>query len=278
MLRCEGRHWQHYNPTLVKRANAVLQYINEAERDGLYNIIPIIIALGEPPQAIRASIGRGAWRLVANNSATRNVLLMNASLRSSRLGGTGRFTSLLDVPSGVMRAIHDAGEIEFIAARITPKKRVQEFRQTLHLVMDTKDMLPRDEFNPNWSYARMRYEHERATKEIMRRKYSPKPFAADWAFEDGGYTAALLTSKADIATEGATQHHCVASYAHMASKGEYAVFKIEGKERATAGVVKGRVQQIYGACNAEVSDDCKAFAHKLAVNYASATRSISQAA
>jgi hypothetical protein len=78
----------------------------------------------------------------------------------------------------------------------------------------------------------------------------------------------LLVSQADIATEGATQHHCVASYARWAAMGKYAVFRIDGKERATAGVVGHVVDQVYGACNAQVSDECRAFASKVAARYA----------
>lgn len=273
MLRFDGKHWRHYDSELVALANTVLPYINEAERDGLYNLIPVILTHGASPQDIRARIGRGAWRRVANNSVSRNLLIMHATRRRKEEARAASFVSLLEMPSGVMPGIMrletgGIGNDEIIAARITPLKRPREFRQTIDLVRDTRRMMLPDEFNPQRGFARMRREHELATKAIMERRYSSKVFAEDWSFEDEGFLATLLTSQASIATEGAVQHHCVASYARSAAMREYAVFRIEGKERATAGVRDGRVDQVYGACNAQVSDECRAFANKLAANYA----------
>ncbi len=268
MLRYDGKHWQHYDSSLVALANATLPYVNEAERDGLYHLIPAILAHGASPQDIRAKIGRGAWRRVANNSVSRNILIMRAALRFKEETRTAGFLRLLDLPSGVIPAIRgEVGDDEAIAAKITPRKRWREFQQTLDLVSDTRRMMLPDEFNPQWGYARMRREHEAATKAIMQRRYSDKAFAPDWSFEEAGFSASLLTSQASIATEGAVQRHCVASYARSSAMLEYAVFRIEGKERATAGIRDGRVEQVYGSCNAPVSDECRAFAAKLAANY-----------
>lgn len=265
MLRYDGRHWKHHNSSLVAMANAVLSYINEAERDNLYHLIPIILIHGASPQEIRAKIGRGAWRRVANNSVSRNLLIMNATMRCRDWERSEVFSKLLDMPSGVMRGIRgEVGENEIIAARITPLKRPREFQQTLDTVSDTRRMLLPDEFNPQWSLARMRREHEAATKAIMQQRYSDKTFALDWTFEKNGFSATLLTSQAAVATEGAIQHHCVAGYARDCAMGTYAVFRIDGKERATAGVRDGRVEQVYGACNVPVSDACKAFASEVA--------------
>lgn len=265
MLRYEGKQWHRYDSTLVQQAHGVLPYINEAERDGLLNLVPVIIAHEAPPQVIRSTIGRGAWRRAANNSVTRNVLIMNALRRCGTKNRSENFIRLLEFPSGVMRGVVAATDDEMIAARITPRKRPQEFQHTLHLIRDTRRMV--DDFNPQWGYRRMREEHERATRDLLLKRHSDKKFTDDWAYAEKGYTATLLTSKADIATEGAVQHHCVASYAGYAAKGDYAVFRIEGKERATAGIRTGLVDQVYGACNARVSDDCVTFARKVATRY-----------
>lgn len=273
MLRHEGNHWQKYDAALVALANANLPYVNEAERDSLYHLIPAILHFSASPQEIRAKIGRGAWRRVATNSLTRNLLIMRAASRGHRKDKDDAFIRLLDIPSGVLPTIMSgADEDETVAARITPRRRRPEFLQTLHIVRDTRRMMMPAEFNPNWGLARMRREHELATKAIMQRNYSAKTFAPDWRFEDGGFSAELLTSQLDIATEGATQHHCVASYARTAAKGDYVVFRIDGKERATAGIRGRRVDQVYGACNTTVSDECKVFAQKVATRYAAASR------
>jgi len=272
MLRYEGRHWQKYDAELVALANANLPHVNTAERDGLYNLIPAILHYSTSPQEIRAKIGRGAWRRIATNSVTRNLLLMRAARRSPSAARDEAFIRLLDIPSGVLPAIRGGGtEDESVAAHLTPRKRVAEFENTLNIVYDTRRMMG-DDFNPEWGLARMRREHELATKMVMQRRYSTKAFAPSWQFAEEGFSAELLTSQADIATEGAMQHHCVASYANNASRGQYAVFRIDGKERATAGIIGGRVDQVYGACNSQVSEECKAFARKVASKYAAATQ------
>ena len=275
MLRYEGMHWQKYDASLVALANANLPYVNEAERDDLYHLIPAILFFGASPQGVRAKIGRGAWRRVATNSISRNLLIMRAARRLGVRDGEQAFIRLLDIPSGVLPSIMSgADEDEAIAARITPRKRKIEFLQTLHVVRDTRRMMTPAEFNSQWGWARMQREHELATKAIMQRKYSAKAFAPAWRFEEDGFWAELLTSQLDIATEGATQHHCVASYARTAAMGEYAVFRIDGKERATAGICGRSVDQVYGACNAPVSDECKAFSQRVAARYATAVSAV----
>lgn len=271
MLRHEGRHWKQYNDDLVFGANEALPYVNEAERDGLLHLIPIIITFGEPPQKIKRRVGQGVWRRAAANSLTRNCLLMNAvRRRRAEMELDDAFARLLEVPSGVIRAIQLGDEEEFIAARLTHKKRIEDYTETLHLVRDTMRMLGR-QFNPNWSLTRVIIEHNAAVRESYSRKYSNKRFADECLIERAGFTARLLTSKLEIATEGATQHHCVGSYAGMAAGGSYAVFQIDGKERATAGLQsnKGtwRVDQVYAACNRTVSQECMDFARFVASQY-----------
>lgn len=271
MLRRDGSHWRDYNGELVWRANSALPYVNEAERDVLFNIVPVIVTFAKSPQEIRRLIGRGAWRRVANNSVTRNCRIMQAMERMRRTedgpADPAAFLRLLEFPSGVMRGVYVADDDEVIAARITPRKTAIEFQQTVHLVRDTRRMLGRA-FNPSWGFARVEREHHTATREIMRGKFSDRRFADDWTFDADGFAAELLTSQLDIATEGAAQHHCVASYARQAANGGYAVFRIEGKERATAGLRGGRIDQVYGACNNPISDECRAFVYRMAEEYA----------
>lgn len=270
MLRREGSRWYVYDNDLVWRANQVLPHIRQAERDGLHNLIPAIVVFGDSPQAIRKRIGQGAWRRIANNSVTRNARIMRTTARVSDRGeiNATRFLRLLDFPSGVLNGIWTTDEDERIAARITPVKRAIQFRQTVDLVRDTRRMLGTN-FNPAWQYQRMSREHDAAVREMMSRRYSPKRFAPDWSFEADGYQATLLISKLEIATEGEAQRHCAASYAHTAAQGRYALFRIEGKERATAGIVPetGKLDQVYGAFNSQVSEECRRFAFALAREY-----------
>lgn len=278
LLRMEGRHWRRYHNGLVEAANSALPYVNEAERDGLYHLIPAIVVFGFSPQTIRRLVGRGAWRRYARNSITRNKHIMHAATRMPTKNNNdlvGLFSRLLEVPSGVLRGIYGADEDEMVAARITPRKTPIEFQQTVHLVRDTRRMLG-EQFNSAWGLHRMKEEHDGAARELHRQHYSDRRFADDWVYSRDGYSATLLTSALEIATEGSAQHHCVAGYATYAVKGRYAVFVIDGKERATAGLmVTGRtasVDQVYGACNSPVSPECSEFALRLASEYSASLR------
>lgn len=262
MLRREGRLWKQYDNDLVYRANLALPYVNEAERDQLFHLIPLIVAFGASPQNIKRRVGQGAWRRAAANSLSRNCRIMNA-LDRMRPGKVleDAFVTLLDFPSGVLRGVCGE-ENEPIAARITHKKTAADFQATVHLVRDTRRMMGAG-FNPDWSLTRMVIEHNRAVRESHRRQYSDKAFASAWSVERNGFTATLLTSELDIATEGATQHHCVGIYARQAAHGQYAVLALDGKERATAGLRATKqgwhVDQVYAACNAAVSPECLTF-------------------
>jgi len=276
MLRHEGKHWKQYNDDLVFGANEALPYIKEAESDGLLHLVPAIVTFGESPHTIKRRIGQGNWRRVAANSTTRNRLLMNAVRR--RKPGVDldeTFARLLDVPSGVMRCINLCEDDEFVAARLTHRLQLPEFMETLHLVRDTMRMLGAG-FNPEWSRNRMVEEHNAEVRERNTRTYSPKPFADEWRIEHRGFIATLLNSKLEGVTEGSIQHHCVGSYASLAKSGSYAVFRVEGKERATVGLQAlqdlWRVDQVYAACNRPVSAECMEFARYVATQYPSRAR------
>jgi hypothetical protein len=147
------------------------------------------------------------------------------------------------------------------SAKVAP--RIKDFVQTLDTVRDTMRMAERAgvEVNLNWSYRRWNEEHDRLSWDVARKGYSEKKFAEHLSFTLQGYTFTLLTSQADISAEGMQMRHCVASYASMASLGTYAVFKIDGKERATLGltVVNGEaiLQQCYGPRNQPISSELR---------------------
>lgn len=266
MLRLTGKGWRWYNNDLVVQANQCLEYINEAEVDGLYHLIPAIVVFQAPPSSIRKLLGRATWKRIAHNSMTRNARLMRTAWITPDDDKYGdRFVRLLDFPSGVLNAVHGVEyENESIAARISPRKTPFAFQQTVHIVRDARRMLG-NAFNPDWGLARITHEHDLAAREHRRKRFSDAPFADAWSYEAGGYAATLLTNALEIAVEGDTQHHCVSSYASMAASGDYAVLRIEGAERATAGYRKHnkgwRLDQVYAACNAPVTNACTAFAN-----------------
>lgn len=266
MLRMGRKFWRYYNNDLVAQAGESLLHIRQAEADGLLQLVPAIVVFKASPASIRRQVGGATWKRIAHNSQTRNARLMQTSwLCADDETYPDRFVRLLDFPSGVLNAVHGGflAEDELVAARITPRKTPMGFQQTVHIVRDTRAMLG-IAFNERWSYARMRREHDDAARNARRGKFSDKPFAEPFTYEAGGFTGTLLTSRLEVAVEGDTQHHCVSSYANLAGRGQYAVIRIEGKERATAGYhysKKGwRLDQVYGACNAIVKAECNAFA------------------
>lgn len=271
MLRYPGKQWREYDPGLVVLANHALGHVNEAERDGLYHLVPAIVVFGKSPHEIRRAIGPATWRRIAANSRSRNMRIMQAAMINA-VERTERFVRLLDCPSGHLAGIGrafmamDLGD-ELIASRLASRKTVGELEVTRHLVHDARRMGV--QINPLWGLARLQREHNDAVREVRTRQFSPKPFADVWLFSQGDYTATRLVSRLDIVMEGDTQHHCVGSYADHAAAGKYVILRVEGSERATVGLALTNggwwaVDQIYGACNAPVSNKCRAFVTKAA--------------
>lgn len=165
MLKREGHHWKMYDKDLVKLLTPALPYIKDAEKDNLYNIIPIILLFGQSPQNIEDSIGYEAWQRIAGNSVSRNLLILHAVLRCSD-NDQNRLVALkklLDVPSGVMHGIRNhIDDATLIAARITPLKNKEVFLKTLTLVRAVKNTFHSTKFDPNWNYEQFQKEHKEA--------------------------------------------------------------------------------------------------------------------
>lgn len=270
MFRRIGKNWRQYDNRLVYQAHQVLPYVNEAERDGLNHLIPAIVAFGKSPSEVRKETGPATWRRIAHNSRTRNRKILQIAARPHQLENlAANFITLLDFPSGVLPGVHDPSSLDYaIAARVCERKTFMGLEAAYHTVVDARRMIG-DAFNPRWSMARIRREHDRATAERIKTKYSDKPFTDAWSMEVDGFTFTLLITPLDIGLEGASQHHCVGSYASEAQRGKYRVFKIEGAERATLGLWRRgpfdwAVDQVYGPCNQVVSDKCRAAAFKVA--------------
>ncbi len=269
MLRRSGSSgWRHYSPELVRRANAAYNYVKEAEGDALFHIIPAIVCFGKSPSDIKRQIGKGAWKRIANTSRSRNMRIMQAVERVQQGSGDwgDSYVRLLDYPSGVLNAVMWLDNVTDIAARVANPKTFQGFETAFHIIRDAERMGVG--VNPSWSLARIRREHDEAALAKRRGYYSEKAFRSGWSFEADGFTARLLVSPLEIATEGVVQHHCAGSYAYMAKEGSYAVLKVEGRERATIGLrptVQGwAMEQVFGACNEPVSPKCREFAFDVA--------------
>lgn len=255
-----GMRWNTFSPYMVNRALENKHLIDQAVEDKTINLLPLMLEFEEDPQQLRKRFGKGLWKQLAHTSKTRMkhlapLLRHSTELASVRTGILPFVTSYdmytMDIDKGILTA-----------AKIAP--RIKDFKSTVDIVMDTVRMAERhgSEVNHDWSYRRWQEEHELLSREISKSRFPDKKFTEDCVFTEGGYTFTLLTSQLDIATEGNTMKHCVSSYAKTASSGNYAVFKIEGKERATLGIVidkvnKASLQQCYGYCNQSISDDLR---------------------
>jgi hypothetical protein len=259
----QGKHWRTFSPVVVNHAITNKHLIDQAVKDRTINLIPLMLQYEEDTQQLRKRFGKGLWKQLSHTSKTRMrylapMLKRNVdyvSVRTGILKQTGLWENF------TYRNSPDFDSARLTAAKVAP--RVIDFERTESMIKDTLRMAQRNrsEVNYDWSYRRWHEEHEFLSREINKSKFSEKKFAEDCVFTQGGYTFTLLTSELDIATEGNTMKHCVSSYARKASKGHYAVFKVEGKERATLGLnlyaTGGAIDQCYGYCNQSISDDLR---------------------
>lgn len=266
-----GRRWNTFAPYMVDRALENKHLIDQAVKDKTINLIPLMLEFQEDPQQLRKRFGKGLWKQLAHTSKTRMKHLAPLLRYSTEL--TSLRTGILPLVSCYHMTTMDIDRCVLTAAKVAP--RIKDFEQTLGIVRDTMRMADRAgvEVNQNWSWRRWNEEHDRLSWDVARKGYSEKKFAEDCSFTQNGYTFTLLTSQADIAAEGMQMKHCVASYAHTASIGNYAVFKIDGKERATLGLTIGSIrdednptgsrvlhamiQQCYGHSNKIISDELR---------------------
>lgn len=266
MFRVGGRTgWNKYNSELVAKAHKVEAYIKEAEADGLFHLIPAIVTFQGSPQMIRKDVGPATWRRIAANSRTRNMKLMQRAQYVTIGDAAPSFLSLLDYPSGVLLGVGSIDDDTGIAARLCERKTSRGFVKTWHIVRDARRMVG-ESFNPDWSLSRIKREHDAAAIKAATARYSAERFAQDWVYEKDGWKAELLTSQLLIGSEGATMHHCVGSYGSMSAKGNYLVFKIDGKERATLGAYPNAlpdIDQVCGSYNDRVSEACMTFAYQV---------------
>lgn len=258
-----GKYWNTFDPDTVKHAVKNKHLIDQAVKDRTINLIPLMLVFEEDTQQLRKRFGKGVWKQLSHTSKTRMRYLAPLIKSSSKF---------LEVRTGILEIIARHKDLclteresviqsTIVAAKVSP--RIADFHTTEHVIRDTLRMAQRQgsEVNYNWSYRRWQEEHESLARDTQSRSFSDKKFTEDCIFTEGGYTFTLLTSKLDVATEGKTMHHCVASYAGLAGQGKYAVFKVDGKERATLGLRVSptgcTLNQCYGPSNSEITGELR---------------------
>lgn len=256
--------------------------LTQAVKDGQKNILPIIAYVGETPQELRKSFGKGMWKKLCANTQHRNRLITYSPLP---------WDSALRLDSGALKFANNAEAIHWaknVCKIPYTKIKSQEGQESVMLFNDTKHMASREEqpFNPSWSKLKMQEKHNeymtiaQREADTLRKKrdeaYRLKMEKLDKAdlsdvypqttFEKDGVVATILTTYEQISQEGITMLHCVGSYAERAIEGQYAVIHMSGdNEETTLGLsvdssIRGvkveekvfRFNQHYGKCNSYV--------------------------
>jgi PcfJ-like protein len=268
-VRGFGLKWKTYIPQLVNEAVTYNYLVQQAVRDNTVNLLPLMLKKKMDTQQLKSLYGKGLWKKLANTSKSRMKYL--ALVIDHNPEWADIRTCILDE----VRGYAGWDDSEILAAKVAPKAGT--YRRTHHLIQDTQRMARQlgEEVNRKWSLKRWNEEHDRMTKEVTAKKYSSNDFAEVVVYEEGPYTFTLLTNQRDIAIEGTVMKHCVASYAMAAARGNYAVFKVEGKERATLGLRKPTgmgstmlgmglyFDQCYGQFNSMVSEELREAAYKV---------------
>ena len=101
--------------------------------------------------------------------------------------------------------------------------------------------------NPRWSLNRMKEEHTKMTREMMKKDLACK----------------LLSTEREVFTEGMEMHHCVyTNYWHEIKEHKYLVFSFESVERFTLGLKLTdngwEYDQAYSKYDKHVNEDSKA--------------------
>lgn len=256
-LKRMGFHWKDYDPTKVNKALRNLPLFEQAVKDKNTHLLPLMLYFEQDTQELKNRFGKGLWKKICGSSKYK-LLDIAVYLEKD--------PEWFYVRTSVRNKIKYSGSPGLIAAKIAPSAKYA--RQTFDIIWDTSHLAARhgEEVNNNWSLSRWKEEHERLTRKTFDVRYSSEAFSEPHEVEVEGYTFTKLITEVDIAQEGRAQHHCVASYAKRSSSGSYAVYKIEGPERATLGIIVRDGQylfnQCYGSCNKLVSEELTNTCHK----------------
>lgn len=232
----------------VRRVHHALPHLQQAQVDGLDNLLPIIAVYEKSPHDIKKIVGKSAWIKLSHNSFTRNKKL--ALIVDNH--GTGTLVENIDVPSTLLGISHSL--LRTVATNNHPTLKAAAAwlkssanQVTKSIIIDTVRMAQQlgATTNLKWSLERWHQEHEHLTKLINERRYSSEPFTDphEWVDEDNNLKAVRLISAREIADEGASMHHCVAGYAASASEGLYYVYSIRDMEDRRVGTLGLRLQE-----------------------------------
>lgn len=267
MLKRFGYNWYEFDPVKVKAAHRLKEngVLDELLRDNLIHLIPPALQTGLGPKDMKTRFGKALWKRIANSPKTKNHIIFSLSYISPEA---------YDLP---YKFLGLTGGLDARVLRKIPRGpfTVRDAVNFFHQYNDTKVMFHELgwAFNPDWSFQRIKREHDLATAAIRREKYSSEPFCDPDVRDIGGFTFTKLVSPLQVKEEGDNMHHCVGSYARRCKEGYYTVYKVESEhERATLGITISinldgetiyNYNQCYGHCNRRVSDDLEYAALRL---------------
>lgn len=268
--------WYHRYKENVEVYDQIIQ-------DRLYNLIPIVLVFGKTPHELKKFFGKGLWKVLSNNSKSKNKLIMEVYTKiasSNSFDASNRYTVLtvlaLSRLSSTVLALLNRGSFTRLPAQfldwavnsrhfVTQKEMSLWLMRYYTLVLDTMNMCNQEhkKFNVRWSPNRVKEIHDALSKQITLRRYSDEKimWLADLPTQIhvGDWTLNLLFTPRLVAEEAMAMQHCVASYIGAIQRRSYIVFSLsyKGGAHATIGCRNHNniwtLDQVKGYKNAFVS-------------------------
>jgi hypothetical protein len=258
------------NGDLVQKVRMNRKYIENFIADNCSNTAAFGLLYDSPKEA-KTKLGKGLWKKLCNNSATRNdnivkLVILSCQYETDDIAFAQTIPSTLLLLKDIM-FLHDLNSTimqDFVKSVKKPLYKVEEshitkLRSTWY---DCKRLMENEglEFNPNWSIKRVTEEHDAAITRNNRKKYSDEEF--DYCNQlpntvtKGDFTATLVRTPLALYTIGVREHHCVAMYSGLCKSGQYIVYEITGltTEVSILGFGGDNHTQHYHACNELVTN------------------------
>lgn len=237
---------------IVRRLYASASKWEQAERDGLHSLAPIIVAFNKEPREIKKIVGGVYWREIRQSKTKSNVDRLTLMM----LGGWS-IDEAMTFPAKTRKHaksfLHVGKSTLLMACKLSEKHG--DLSEQLIIARDVQRM--GGKICPEWGRKRLKREHDSLIVKKIMDNSDPTPWSKPWFFECNGYTFSLLKSESELVLEGALQRHCSRSYAAMCRSGKEFVFSIQGRERATCSWGRGESGiQVKGFANTAVSEDC----------------------
>lgn len=231
--------------------------IDQAVKDGIRNVAPIINLFGKNPQELKVLLGKSLWKSLCKNSYTRNQYLMrhiyNFYADAGRIEVLKEYNKL---PSSVLAKRHllsfnyvhlaKVKEVTGYSWKKLAKPMGSDWFSHLHIIRDTESMAKQygEPFNMKWSYDKIKALHEKLTKTLKERqaemerqrethyqelrKVRASSLHKNCIFDEIlGVKVTLLETAQDVQDEGDKMHHCVGAYAYTVAEGNYLVYHLE---------------------------------------------------